>query len=249
MNLNPIPPILDSLAKVFDAVKAISRSNLVIICLFLTVLMFGMMHYSQSSDGHPSQEVEAQRFHRGLVANQLNQVMLEDGRQFANADRMVIRLFHNGQQGTTGIPFMFVKTTEAAVKPGISQPDELYMDYPSSSVNNLLSRMWTADGRRTCVITHQEDAADPVLRNNMRVLGVAMTYTCPIVNPVGYPVGYVSLGYLDADRKRPDDEELFAMLQRSSKAYSDTMASITEGENDSWLAGVWKWVGKKIGAE
>jgi hypothetical protein len=244
MNLNPIPPVLEALAKVFEAIKNAKPVNLLIICSFLGGMAY--LYNSKSGDGHPSPEVESVRFERQIRSNAQVQTLLETSRLNINSDRLVIRLFHNSQMGNTGIPFQYVKTTSAAVRAGVSQPPELYMDYPSQSVNNLLADMFL-DGSPHCVILKQEDAKDAILQKSMRDLGVAMTYSCPILTKQHFPVGYISAGYLDTDRKRPDDQAIFDRLTADAQAYSLEMASITEGENDSLLTAVWKWVGKKLG--
>lgn len=228
MNWNPLSAIFDSIGKLMGAAKVLKIGQLFMIML-MVVSVSGIFMVGQTMNRHnPNPQTESVRFAKSLEINRQVQSILDAGRGFANADRFIVRQLHNGQKDLSGIPFQFIKTTAASIRPGVSEPASMYNDYPTSAVNELLYEMFT---KEKCVLVTVQNARDQGLRRLMIELGVVYTITCPMWNDHHFPVGYMSLGYTDENRKRPENEEIFAMVEKDAVRVATMLTSVTSDEN------------------
>lgn len=232
MNWNPFTIILDSVGKLMGAAKVLKVGQLIVISL-LVVTLFGMFTINSAINHHnPSPETEKARFAKSLTVNREVQAMLDEGRIRANADRFVVRQFHNGQKDLSGIPFTFIKTTAASVKSSVSEPSSMYQDYPTTTVSELLYQMFTSN---KCVTLDIENMRDQGLRKMLLELGTQRMMACPMYNSMRYPVGYIAFGYVDRNAQRPSDEELYKLMIEDADAIATMLTSVTEGESPKSL--------------
>lgn len=142
-------------------------------------------------------ETPADHFAKALQTDE--QVGAELDRVLADtqADRAIIRQFHNGRSSLSGVSFTFATATHARTAPGLSWTAEDVQPVPLDAYNSLLRRMWADPTRPVCSTAGPGEigAAD---RRAER--GVVVTAYCPVTDLRGNPLGIVVAEYV----RRPD---------------------------------------------
>ena len=185
---------------------------------------------------NPSPETERVRFGHAIVADgQINEA-LESVRVKLNADRVLIRQFHNSKADLTGLPFSSISTTYGAFAPGVTLSATSYQPMPLSVLNDQLAMMWPTDGSAPhCVKLSKESVKDISYRKYWDENGIAVAYSCPLINLRGQPVGMIGAGYLTEEKKRPmTDQQMFELLSRTGEKSVGYLEMGTKDKNEPW---------------
>lgn len=184
---------------------------------------------------NPSSHQEKQRFDQSVVADSQINATLEDVRKQLNADRILIRQFHNSKADLTGLPFASVSTTYYSLSPGVDLTMESLQSYPLSTVNEQLSRMFQPEQAPQCSIVRPiKDISDPSYRNYLEKNGEVLVYACPLMNLRGQPVGFITVSYLTEEKERPSDEEINIVINRTGERVVGYLTRVIEPERKPW---------------
>lgn len=183
---------------------------------------------------NPSPEMEQKRFDKALVADGLINDALEVDRIKINADRVMIRQFHNSKADLTGLPFASISTTYAAMAPGVTLEPGSMDPAPLSTMNSQLSKMWTGDGNPKCTRMEKIEVKSPQYLEYWEKNGVAIAFSCPLLNLRGQPVGIIGAGYMVSEKKRPTDDKIFEILNKTGEKAVGYLDAVTMAERKPW---------------
>lgn len=140
--------------------------------------------------------IEQERFKRVVQLNEEIPNKLESLRQELDTDRILVRQFHNGKRGITGIPFMFVQTTYAVSEPGQGLTDqEAWLSYPISTMSRTLNLMFDKNGDPRCVHLDTDDVPDDMYRAYLNRYKVQYFIKCPLLDNDNRVVGFIGTGW------------------------------------------------------
>jgi hypothetical protein len=143
-----------------------------------------------------SPERNVQHFENSIRASEQINKALENYRLDLDADRVLVRQFHNGKQDLTGIPFTYVQTTYIAMKPMVILPADSVESKPVSTMVYFLKEMWAGDMRSSqCVALRTEEVKDPLYKQYLEQNAVQISIACPLTNLLDYPIGFVAVNY------------------------------------------------------
>lgn len=146
---------------------------------------------------------EAARFHESLESMQLINTALAKIKTDTGARGVTIYQFHNGKHDLTGIPFTGALVTFST---------EGYTgDMPLSTLNASLRLVWQDIDAPRCQIINR--AIDSETANVFDKYGQSYQIICPLINPLNYPVGLLTVGYTT---KPPE----FALAEIEHASYS-----------------------------
>lgn len=184
---------------------------------------------------NPSPHQEAIRFDESVLADASINETLETVRMQINADRVLIRQFHNSKADLTGLPFASVSTTYYSLAPGVMLSSDTFQPYPLSTVNEILAKMFVKGEEPHCVeIIPSKDISNPVYRNYLKQDGVVVSYACPMRNLKGQPVGFITAGYLTVEKKRPSDQEIKEILDETGVRVVGYVSQVIHKERKPW---------------
>lgn len=192
---------------VFDAF--VSKPFHVIIMLLLALIAWNLAsNNSVLAQLSPSVGVEQARLQRVMVAEGLIPNLLDESREKIDADRILVRRYHNGKVGISGIPFTYVQTEYASVRPGAGLADkEAWQSYPISTMSKTLAMMYT-DGdvaQPHCITVQDGDVPDQFFKYYLNRYEVATLLQCPLQDGEGQIVGYIAAGYTKHHDVTPTD--------------------------------------------
>lgn len=229
-----INAITNMFKTVFDAIVA-KPLHAAIVILLMAILYMTMANGGALSHLAPSVGVEQDRFQKVINSEGLIPNVLEEARDKIGADRLVVRQYHNGKQGISGIPFNFVQTVYAAARPGFGLTDpEAYSSYPISTMSKTLLSMYREGDvtKPQCIIIYNGQAADPFFKVYLDRYGVQTLIQCPLADRDDNIVGYIAAGYVTPHNATPDEQE--AVVQAGKKVVH-SLEKITE-EETPWYA-------------
>lgn len=206
--------------------------------LSLIVVWSARGNISTFLERNPSPAQEKLRFDQTILADGQINATLEAIRVEINADRVLIRQFHNSKTDLTGLPFASVSTTYYATGAGIALDPISFSAYPLSSVNEALALMHPQDGRPICAPLATNTVSDPAYRILLETNGVAISYNCPIVNLRGQPVGFIIASYLTDNKKRPADEIIMNTLDTTGVKVVGYLHSVIHQEKTPWYSAI-----------
>ena len=155
--------------------------------LIAITLYVGYKSYDMLTSMIITPHEESSRFRAQLESAELVNSAIENLATDLGAHSVVIRQFLNGRHDLTGIPF-----TEATTTFYTSKFDEIKTEEPLSASNTSLRRMWRSIDNPKCVIVSQGiDVSTRRYFNNYPLARVAI---CPLVNPLNYPIGTITVG-------------------------------------------------------
>jgi hypothetical protein len=133
---------------------------------------------------------EAHHFNRGLRKAQLVNSAIENLRIDLKAQNVIIKQFHNGRHDLTGLPF-----TEASIT--FSTSGSLAKQEHIASMNTSLRKMWASIDAPECIVQHS--ALDASTRAYMEEYSLAAVVSCPLTNPLNYPIGVLLVGFVEPE--------------------------------------------------
>lgn len=186
---------------------------------------------------NPSAHQEKQRFDQAIVVDSQVGEALSEIRSQLNADRIVIRQFHNSKTDLTGLPFTSVSTTYYSLAPGVGLTSESLQSFPVSTINEQLRMMFVPNEEPRCsVIRPQGDIRDPTYSKNLRDNGVAIAFSCPLMNLRGQPVGFIAAAYLTQEKPKPDDDKIMLILNNTGQRVVGYLSNVVAVERKPWYA-------------
>lgn len=203
--------------------------------LFLLIVTWSARaNISTFIERNPSAAEEKIRFDRSVVADgQINDA-LKNLREKMNADRILIRQFHNSRRDLTGLPFASISTTYYSAAPGVAVSNDFQASFPISTVNEQLVQMFKYGTEPQCIKIIYDDVKEEVFRDYLRQNGISLTYACPLIDLRGQPVGVITIHYLIAEKKHPEDQVVLASLNDTGIRVVGYLAGILDEENKSW---------------
>lgn len=233
---------MDSLVKSFttlvDTVKKNAWSSiLTTILLMVLIITWGVRdNIATFLERNPSAVQEKDRFDRSVQADgQINET-LGNIRGEINADRIMIRQFHNSKTDLTGLPFASVSTTYFALSPGVAISDSMMDPYPLSTVNEALRKMFVVNEKPKCATIKTTDVNDPIFSSFLIQDGVNYSYACPLMNLRGQPVGIIWAVYLTSEKIRPEDEKILDTLDDTGMRVVGYLSGVIVNENKPWYS-------------
>jgi hypothetical protein len=183
---------------------------------------------------NPTAAQEKDRFDQSIVADaQINET-LEHIRATINADRVLIRQFHNSKTDLTGLPFASVSTTYYAFGPGITLTPGSFNPFPLSTVNEVLAQMFQPHTEPQCAMTTTSQIRNSAYQRLLISNGVALFYSCPIMNLRGQPIGFILASYLSAEKKRPKDDAIKAIIGNTGERVVGYLDDVIAKEKKPW---------------
>lgn len=207
--------------------------------LMLLVLIFAWSareNITTFLERNPSAHQEKQRFDQAIVADSQVGESLADIRSQLNADRIIIRQFHNSKTDLTGLPFTSVSTTYYSLAPGVGLTSESLQSFPVSTINEQLKLMFVPNQAPHCAIVRPTDIRDPTYAKNLRDNGVAVAYSCPLMNLRGQPVGFIAASYLTDSKPRPNDEQIKLIINNTGQRVVGYLSKVVELEKKPWYS-------------
>ncbi len=208
---------------------------------FTTVMIIALIcvwsargNISTFLERNPTPEIEKQRFNESIVADGLIREALDHDRKIINADRVLIRQFHNSKADLTGLPFASISTTYAAMAPGVSLEAAAYGPYPLSTMNEQLKIMWVDGQEPKCVRMDISAVKDTQWKSYWEKNGAKVGYTCPILNLRGQPIGIIGAEYLTAEKNRPTDEIIVDILKKTGEKSAGYLDAVVTSEKKPW---------------
>jgi hypothetical protein len=189
---------------------------------------------------NPSAAQEKDRFDKSVQADaQINETLVNIQTSL-NADRVMIRQFHNSKADLTGLPFASISTTYFALAPGVAISENSMNAYPLSTVNETLVKMFVRNHDPVCAVMRTSEIHDPIFTKFLNESGVAVGYSCPLNNLRGQPVGMIWAVYLTDEKKRPSDEDIMAILNDTGMRVVGYLSGVIVSENTPWYSIFWK---------
>lgn len=183
---------------------------------------------------NPSPKQEAVRFDESVVADSSINETLNKIRQEINADRIMIRQFHNAKADLTGLPFASVSTTYHSLSPGVMMSSSSFQPYPLSTVNDILAKMFVRGKEPACAKILLSEINNPIFLNELKESGDVIMYACPMRNLKGQPVGFISASYLTAEKTRPEDNLIKYTLDDTGIRVVGYATQVIEREKKPW---------------
>lgn len=219
-----------------------SPSGFIIVILVGLSLWLAIQNYNMLREDPDNPALEQERFKRVVQLNEEIPNKLEELRQELGTDRVLIRQFHNGKRGITGIPFMFVQTTYAVAEPGQGLSDqEAWLSYPISTMSRTLNLMFDAKGEPRCVHLDTDDVPDDMYRAYLNRYKVEYFIKCPLLDDNDRIVGFIGTGWTgeQLELKRDKNTDLdFAIyeskLDKAGRYIVRKLDTIDPHEKPSW---------------
>lgn len=183
----------------------------------------------------PTANIEQQRFERALDANNQINIAMEETREKLGASRILVKQFHNGRADLTGIPFTSITTTFISSKEGFGLSDSAYDTRPLSTMNNTLREIWKSHDKPHCVVKSVKSVRDYELKNLLESRGVNKVAYCPMTNLLNYPVGVISLGYVQTENT-PSDQVIMQEMQKLSDKIVGFLGQIEEQKDTGFFS-------------
>lgn len=216
---------------------------------FVTVMMLLAVIVVWSARGniatflerYPTAAQEKNRFDQSIIADGQINDSLEIVRTSINADRILIRQFHNSKTDLTGLPFASVSTTYYALAPGVALADGSFNPFPLATVNEQLSKMFHPGETPRCAQITSRQITDPTYSRYLNQNGIVLAYSCPIMNLRGQPVGYIGANYLTTNKQRPSDEEIYRILNSTGQRIVGYLDGVIRQEKKPWYVAIFEW--------
>ena len=197
-----IKDIIEAFGRLIEVVKL--SPTVSILTLLLVIALFAALKGFQNGIMLDELTLNPERnrthFENSIKASEQINLALEYYRMELDADRVMVRQFHNGKQDLTGIPFTYVQTTYLAMKPLVSLSPNGLESKPLSGMVGFLRHMWGINLREPkCLVMNESEVADPIYRLYLKENGIQIVIACPLQNLLNYPIGYVVTNYLAAE--------------------------------------------------
>lgn len=228
--------IIKGLQDLITTVGKNAWSSILTTILLLTLMItWGARdNISTFIERNPSAAQEKERFDRSVQADaQINETMMSI-REELNADRVMIRQFHNSKTDLTGLPFASVSTTYYALAPGVAISENSMSAYPLSTVNESLIKMFIPHDKPRCARMDTDEIRDPIFSKWLQDGGVKVGYSCPLMNLRGQPVGMIWAVYLNNEKVRPNDEEITNTLNDTGMRIVGYLSGVIVDEKSPW---------------
>ena len=229
--------ILDSFANLIETVR---KSPQIAILTLLLVIALVAVAKSYSNEIKLNEiTFDPQRNKEHLEASikaseQINQA-LSISREKLDADKIIVRQFHNGKQDLTGIPFNYVQTTFLVTKPGIGLDADSLDSKPVSSMVYTLKDIWGNNlSDPHCVVYNREQIKDRIFQAHLLSTNIEFLVICPIKNLLDYPVGFVTVKYTK-DITPEKHEEIIKESEFLSLKISGYLSDITKPKEEGFL--------------
>ena len=140
--------------------------------------------------------ITPEQFHRLVQIDKQIEQSLRQSLNEMDADRVVLRRFHNGRQDFTGIPFENIADANEVVSDRFVKVAGAGGDLAMASVNGGLLQVWADPRTPTCQLylpgQGKYDYPDSELRAWAVAANIHWTIVCPVVNLQRYPIGVVA---------------------------------------------------------
>ena len=217
-------------------------SILTITMLFFLIVMWSARdNITTFFERNPSTETEKDRFNMSIVADSQINETLDNIRVKLNGDRLLIRQFHNSKTDLTGLPFASVSTTYFSLAPGVTLDDSALQPFPLSTINEQLAMMFQPGEAPKCAKVVQDAVTDPVYQDYMLKNGVAVSFSCPLINLRGQPVGIIGVVYLTQEKHRSSDQDIEYVLNDTSIRVVSYLSAVITDEKKSWKESIFDW--------
>ncbi|WBY16636.1 hypothetical protein PF049_00230 [Erythrobacteraceae bacterium WH01K] len=150
-------------------------------------------------DTSPSAEVETARFNASRKADKLINLELERLRVEANADRALVRTFHNNEKDMSRtVHFRSVKTEWYVTRDGIILSPTALQPFPLGPLQDITETMFGSQVTTpSCILGDVSEVDMPAAyRRYLEANGVEAFAQCPLVSEEGAPIGFVGVGFV-----------------------------------------------------
>lgn len=201
---------------------------LTVLALILVVGLFGALSALSNSTKidalvAPSPHQESYMLDTSFDADALINAELDELREDTGAGRSLVRQFTNGNHNLAGIPFAFVITTHVSIRQGVTAPS--FDRYPTSSMNNTMRLMFK--GEPKCIMQDVEEMRrDAAYVAYLAQHGVVKAFSCPLVTEEGIPMGFIGIGYVDAENQRLSDGQTLIMVKAAATNIARNLAKV-----------------------
>lgn len=207
----------------------------------MTTLMLLLVIITWSSRGNfavwlsqnPTASQQTDRISRGLKSGDKINEVLGRMRETLNADRVLVRQFNNQVDPATHTNIPSMTTTYYSLAPGVGI-DITRLTQPRAYLSDVLQDVWQAGHAPTCTKHELEDIKDSVFSAILLSNGVAVFYSCPIVDLTGAPIGMVEAVYMTKNKERPSDLAIQQTLSVTGDRIAGYIDAVTSPEKDTW---------------
>ena len=135
------------------------------------------------------------------------------------ADAVTIARFHNGKQDFVGIPFEYVSSEFEVTSGNFRERNGFVQIYPIgpdhnlTEINQTLVDLFPRTRPATCAVRDPQAAYNPVVRQRNVLLGFNYSVICPITNINDYPIGILSIKFIN----KPNANQEKIILEKAHK--------------------------------
>lgn len=201
--------------------------------ILLIVVWSARGNISTWISNNPSKEVQTERVKRGLQSDTKINSALRQDRMELNADRVLIRQFHDFSDQSSSTPVPSVSVTYVVTAPGVDTPPNATQPQPRTYFSDVTGTIWETPAEPKCVVLRTTDVKNQHYHKMLEESGVAVLYSCPITGIDGEPIGIIMASFLTTEKQRPSDEVIFSTLEGTASRVAGYLADVTAPERNS----------------
>ncbi len=232
--------LFSSLATLIITMRRNMLSSMMTFVMLLTLIVVWSARGNISAffDRNPTIVQQKDRFDQSIVAGAQINDTLATVRTKVNADRVIIRQFHDSGSDATGLPFMSVTATYHLFAPGVTLEASAFNPVPLSTMNEQMAMMFQPGKPARCATIVPANITNPVYKAYLMRNGVAVAYNCPMLDLRGQPVGFIGVSYLTIEKKRPSEEEIYMVIKVTGERVVGYLDDVIQKEKKPWYQAI-----------
>lgn len=189
--------------------------------MFLLIIGIGYTVFESRKliiESYTEHSVSGQQFERIIESNKKVNITLERLVAETGADAALISRFHNGKEDLTGIPFHFITTEFEAISSNFVARNGYTVVYPIetdshlASIDKTLESVFPRNADPVCIMTDSQKVKSPSFRKRNIQLGFTRGIICPITNINEYPIGLLSLRFIN----KPNENQVGSFVEKAN---------------------------------
>jgi hypothetical protein len=192
-------------------------------------------------ENNPTAQEQQARMSRGQASDQKIEQALRVVLIGTQADRLLIRQFHEQHQPGSDVMVPMTTTTHAVMAPGVSPPQVAITTMPRSYLKDITSRVWPQGKPPACTHIKVTDITDAIYRDLLERSGVFEQYICPISDLDGAPIGVIMAGFLTGTKQRPEEAAIFAKMMDTAIRVAGYLNEVKAPERETMMHRVLSW--------